>query len=705
MNQPSAVMDWAERIRAAVSGYAEPLLRLVARRLIKPRASFTPEELAARMVEASGNAVLLDRRLKELTEPARSILALLALSQQPVWRLGGILELLSFIPAASGMDTVFELFQSGFLFPQRSSDLLPLESFEQWLASSGETQYRVWSPPAMTARALALGPPALEKLTDLQTIPEARVQEEDGWELPLRVSYLWQQVKQSPLRLTAQGEFYKRDTERLQDPVLVTPLPPLGQAVPDLGHALVLLALSLGLLRRQDAEISTGEWPSAWRTGTLPSLLAEVWALQPGLSAWTAGDGWRGWSAAPSPLASAGVLAIVALATLQPEQWVPPAAVAEWVAVHHAYWKDFEHPPDLRPWAESYLLGYAAALRLVQTTTDSEEKRWVRLAPMGRMILGMEAAPSTTTFPRTLLVQPNLEILAYRQGLTPALVAELSHVARWKSLGAACTLQLEPETVYRGLEAGASLDQLLLLLQRHSVRELPPNVVNALRTWSDKRERISVFAAAQLLEFKAAEDAELALSRGLPAIRLSDTCLLVPREEDLDFRHFRLLGSRDYSQPPGVCIDVAEDGVTLTVDEARADLLLLSELENYAERLPDVPQTGQRRFRLAPARLQPLGGSASSVRQLEEWFQQRTGQPLTPSVRLLLGGAEVAPLALRRLIVLQTPTSLVADGLEQWPQTRPYLAARLGPQSLAIVEEALPDLQAALAALRLRVQE
>ena len=54
-------------------------------------------------------------------------------------------------------------------------------------------------------------------------------------------------------------------------------------------------------------------------------------------------------------------------------------------------------------------------------------------------------------------MQPNLEIIAYRQGLTPALIARLTRFAAWKSLGAACTLQLEPETVYRALEAGRDL--------------------------------------------------------------------------------------------------------------------------------------------------------------------------------------------------------------------------------------------------------
>src|SRR5581483_6812346 len=124
-----------------------------------------------------------------------------------------------------------------------------------------------------------------------------------------------------------------------------------------------------------------------------------------------------------------------------------------------------------------------------------------------RWLLGLSPAPPTeTAFPRTLLVQPNLEIVAYRQGLTPALLDLLARVATFQSLGSVCTLQLGPESVYRALESGLTFETILQTLEQHGTRPTPPAVVDSLRTWSNKRDRITVYPSAALLEFATKED-------------------------------------------------------------------------------------------------------------------------------------------------------------------------------------------------------
>src|SRR5205823_6177134 len=115
-----------------------------------------------------------------------------------------------------------------------------------------------------------------------------------------------------------------------------------------------------------------------------------------------------------------------------------------------------------------FLLGLAFQLRLLQAARDENGAWLVRLTGLGRWLLGVgEDSLAAPVYPQTLLVQPNLEILAYRQGLTPALIARLGRVAAWKSLGPACTLQLEPQSVYRGLEAGETFESIVALLERH----------------------------------------------------------------------------------------------------------------------------------------------------------------------------------------------------------------------------------------------
>jgi hypothetical protein len=327
----------------------------------------------------------------------------------------------------------------------------------------------------------------------------------------------------------------------------------------------------------------------------------------------------------------------------------------------------------------------------------------VQLTDVGRSVLGLAPAVALPELPKTLLVQPNLEIVAYRQGLTPGLIGLLSRFANWSTLSAACTLRLAPESVYRGLETGCTFEQILQTLQQHGVRELPDAVVQSLRTWADKRERLAVYTAAALLEFTQVEDLEAALARGLPGVRVADRFLLVPREDDVDYRHLRLAGSRDYGLPPGQCVEVAEDGVTLALDLARADLLVETELERFAESLPAVSENGRRVYRLTPKSLRQAKETGLTLPVLETWFPQRTGQPLTAAARLLLGESPGRPLRLGPLVVLEVPSTELADGLVQWPATRDLIQSRLGPQALTIAENDLPALRQRLVELGLEV--
>ena len=191
--------------------------------------------------------------------------------------------------------------------------------------------------------------------------------------------------------------------------------------------------------------------------------------------------------------------------------------------------------------------------------------------------------PTIPAFKQTLLVQPNLEMLAYRQGLTPELIVSLSKFAVWKGLGPACTLQLEPASVYRALEMGESLSSIVHLLEGHGMKAVPTAVLDSLKTWSNKRERISIYSAGAIFEFASPAEMNEAITRGLPAVRLTDRLAIVANEGEIDYKHFRLTGTRDYTLPPERCVDVEADGVTLSVDLARSDLLLETELQRFAE--------------------------------------------------------------------------------------------------------------------------
>jgi hypothetical protein len=696
--------DWPERMRQVLKRYDEELLRSVAAQLARPRGHWPAEELIDRCLNAAGNAAVLDRRLEDLSAEARQVLACIGHSRQTQWPLGNLVELAIALGSTDGLRPIFDLLQAGLLLPDLGSTGGKLRSFEQWLAHP-PAGLSVFTTPLAASRTLGidLGLPDLSVAVPGKSI---HPQEADGLEWLLRIAALWQAVSTAPLRRTLQGPFFKKDLDRLtEDPFLNAAPADRIVDVPDLGMLVEAFAEHLGALEEVQGELRASSLPAAWDHGLVAALEA-LWTVLPLFKTWNSRDGQRGPdSPGGNPFPSAQLLACLLLARLPADGWTTPAAVETWITEQHPYWAgDAMRPSLAQPWVEALLLGTLYPMRVVQAAVDNGDRWFVRLSPLGRWLLGVGDQPELgTIYPQTLLVQPNLEIIAYRQGLTPALISRLTRFAAWKGLGAACTLQLEPASVYRALESGLSFEDIRQVLEQHGTRAAPQAVLDALRTWSNKRERITVWPSATLLEFASAEELNEALARGLAAVRISDTLAVAANEEAIEFRHFKLTGSRDYTLPPERCVRVEDDGITLTVDGTRSDLLLETELPNFAEPVGSV--TGNRQYRLTPASLAEARNRGWTVSTLETWFIQRTGEPLTAAVRLLLTASQSPRPQLRRHLVLHVATEELADGLMQWPPTRALIAERLGPTAVVVEAENVGALRQRLTEAGIELEE
>jgi len=679
---------WTALFRETLARYREPLLRQVAGRLVKPRGQWPAEEMIERCVSFTANPVQIDRRLKDLPVSGRQVLSLIARSRQPQWRLGNLLEMLVALGHPAELQPILDLLDHGLLCPVLPPALRFLSQFPEWLARSGQSDPAVFAHPSVAARAHSEELP-LPILT-AATVPDAPVREADGLEWPLRLTALWQQVAAVPLRRTQGGDFFKRDLDRLrQDPLLSAPPADSLVVAPDFPSLAVALAEIEEILRQDEGELRAANLPPSWDQG-LPATIASLYGALFHLRNWDPRDGGGfGQEQQGNPFPSAYLLLLLLLARQPPQAWCSVADLEAWLLAHHPFWTGEDVRPSRRqPWVPSFVLGLAYDLRLVQAARDAGNHWAVRLSPIGRWLLGETEEPRLQpAHVQTLLVQPNLEIVAYRQGLTPALIARLGLFAAWKQIGAACTLQLEPGSVYRALEQGQGFETIKQTLEQHGARALPASVIDSLRTWADKRDRISVYASACLLEFGSADDLNQAVARGLPGVRLSDRLALVADEDAIDFRHFRLTGTRDYSLPPERCVTVEADGVSLTVDPTRSDLLLETEMPRFAELVPGPTSNGRRQYRLTPGSLGAGREGGMTAATLDEWFHQRTGQFLPPAARLLLTGAQAPPPALKQHLVLHLESEEMADGLMQWPPTQALISERLGPTALVVAED------------------
>jgi hypothetical protein len=699
---------WTERIRETLANYDQDLVRKVAAKLARPRSQWPVEELIERCLQTIANPVVVDRRLAELSPNPRRLLSFMARSRRPIWRLGSLLEFLTASGGNADPNEVLPLLELGFLYPDLSGVGSRLKSFEQWLTHGGDAEYRLFSHPAIFSRAIE-GDLALPKCPSIPFTP-LTVQESDGLEMPLRLAGLWQLLHGGALRTTQGGGFFKRDLDRLtSDPILGALAADSFTEAPDPAMLVVTLGAQLGVVVNADGESSAGALSEAWEARQTRWCLL-LWNAFLEQINWNPRHGHvvEGAATVSAPFVSAYVMILLLLAETPEGEWARPADLDAWLHEYHPYWMVEDARPSQRePWVDKFLLGFAYTLKLVQAAKDAEGAWLVRLAPTGRWLLGYAAEPPLPpAFPQTLLVQPNLEIIAFRQGMTPSLIARLTRFANWKSLGAACTLQLTADSVYRGLESGLTFESLLQTLEKHGTKSLPASVIESLRTWADKRERITVFPSATLLEFGSTEDLNEALARGVNGMRMSDLLLIVPGELPIELlRHFRVSGNRDWAAPPEKCVGVEEDGVTLSVDLARSDLLLETQMQRFAEPLDGVSVQGHRRYRLTPESLESARKTGMDTKDLDDWFVQRTGTSLSAAGRLLLQGSPASAVKLRQRLVLDVGSETVADGLLQWPQTRELIEERLGASTLAIAQEQWPALRAKIQGLGIQVQE
>ena len=723
---------WTDHLRRTLLSYDEPLLRRVSNKLCKPRNHWPAQELIDRCLATLTNAAVLDRRLKDLDTSGRLVLALMAHSRQNLWPVGNLVEMVVTLGHPDGLGAVQSLLEAGLLYPhlfplgsespanQPLAGRNRLKELDYWLLQASAPM--VYAHPAVTERALS-EPLPFPECPEPVAAGEIKHQEADGLEWLLRLAVLWQQVAAAPLRRTQQRDFFKRDLDRLrEDPLLSAPPTDSLIDLPDPGLFTVALALASGVVEEQDGEIRAGTFAPAWSEG-LASTLAALWSCLPRLESWNPAEGWQVPAALANPYPSTYLLSLLLLGRLPEGSWTSADALEQWLALRHPYWnagqadagadgksarangRTKSAPADAAVTGVArFLLGVAFPMRLLQTATDRAGNRLLRLSPLGRWLLGLTQEPGQyPVFAQTLLVQPNLEILAYRQGLTPELIVVLTKFATWKGLGAACTLQLEPHSVYRALETGETFSSLVQTMERHGMKAVPPAVLESLRTWSNKRDRISVYPAAALFEFPGPAELNDALARGLPAVRLTDRLAIVPNEAAIDYRHFRLTGTRDYCLPPEKCVDVEADGVTMSIDLSRSDLLLETEVQGLAELVPAPAPQGRRLYRLTPASLAGARQAGWTLATLEGWFQHRTGLPLSPAALLLFTAADMPPHELRRQMILHTASALAADGLQQWPATRALVQARLGPTALVIAEQHVDELRRCCQELGLRL--
>ncbi len=730
--------------RAALTHYDGALLAEIARSLNFHDTPAGRASLATTIADHLSEPRAADRMFPRLPDASRRAMTLFAATETTTWSSEALAHSLSVLGVGL-LEAVGPLVGSGLLALALDGGA-NVRDLPKLLEGSGPPGSMLIAHPAIVSVARTTLPEGAELP---RSGPVRQPRETDGLEAILRMAVIWQKVAEAPLRQTQQGTLYKRDRDRLEDdPVLAGPIADALEPLPDMPAFWLTLTRAVGLLESEPgSERVTAARPSFWsenafhlqqmaavrwlalrtwhelggmqRDGAVyelaipyvrPAIL--LWLATLGLDDWVAVDDFAAFLRERSP--DWDRVTFAAPVVPEPLPTTPPARSRP----SRSRARDDEAtptPPTAAGTLDAMLLGAGYQLGLIRAAEEvGTNRRVVQLTPLGRYLLAIGPPPDPRpVYEHFLFVQPNFEVIAYRQGLNPSLIGQFSRFAIWSQVGAATALRLTPESVYRGLEGDQSAEAMLDLLARHNPRPLPAGISEAVRTWAGRRERVTYHASATLVEFASAEELEAALTTwpagpGPAPARISDRLILVEDDATIPFARFRLTGSRDYRRPPDVCVEVEPDGVTLTLDLARSDLLVDAELARFTDEEPADPSRPsskgpRRRFVVSAESLARAAESGLSPALLAHWFARRTGGEIPPAIRLILAArsTRLPTLTTSRPLVLHAPSAEILDGLAQHPETRAYLGDRLGPTSVVIPDAALGPFRLALERLGL----
>jgi hypothetical protein len=693
-----------------LSRYAEPLADAVAQRAarhIRNAKNLPPHE---RWHKALTTPKSVQKLVGESSEGSRKSLALFAgLSQFPC-RWNHARRLLACCEVDHPEAVLHALLNEGLLLLRRRSGepQEPIPRFEGIEQLEPDRQPYVELAPPLASLVSEL-PPPFAPLVGVEATGSWR--QADGWDLPIRMGRIWKLAHQSPIKRTQQNELFKRDYDRIIGDSLLT-APPIDAptALRDAGRLAYHLVDRLGWLedgeegRRPIASLDA-LWPES-----LDALLAETGRAALGLESWNelGADAPIGGFAAES--ASARLFVLLLLQSLPEGRGAAIDEIAERLLQSHPLWTGAAEPigslrhKDSRKklasdWTKAFLLGPLFQARAVEVAASEHgPDTAIRLSPLGQSLIAGGAVPSAASpVMQTLLVQPNHQMIVYRQGMTTTLLAKLMIFAELRTAGPALTFEITAESVYGALESGLTVKEMVGVLSDAGGREPPSGVVESIRTWSQKRDRLTVFNNVALYEFATPADLQEAIARGCEGTAVTPRMLLVAGQPT--FPNLRIGAQRDYLRlPPEPCVNAEADGVTLDVDVSRSDLLLESEIARFAD--PIEPAEGVRqRFRITRESLKRANDRGIGAEWLEEWFGRRMGGTLPASVNAMLQLAAGSPVSLRTVVVMEVTDEAALDGLLQHPATAGLFLTRLGPRALALAPHRVDEVIAALESL------
>ncbi|MCW7080016.1 MAG: helicase-associated domain-containing protein [Candidatus Methanospirare jalkutatii] len=138
-----------------------------------------------------------------------------------------------------------------------------------------------------------------------------------------------------------------------------------------------------------------------------------------------------------------------------------------------------------------------------------------------------EAEKAETAGERTLIVQPNFEVVAFPE-TSHEVLFRLSKFSVLLRAEITKVFKITREKVLCAIESGMQADEILRFLREHARNEVPQNVIFTLKSWCDSFGK-AVIKRCILLK-TSPEFLEL-LGRTLEVVKIAEDCALIGKEE------------------------------------------------------------------------------------------------------------------------------------------------------------------------------
>jgi hypothetical protein len=147
---------------------------------------------------------------------------------------------------------------------------------------------------------------------------------------------------------------------------------------------------------------------------------------------------------------------------------------------------------------------------LAEIASPPNGRTAIRLTKLGRAVLGLSGESATTTGEGGIIVTADFEIVVFPDALDFEALHKLGRFARREKADVTIHFRLAERSVQEAVVAGASIEDLFTLLNRHARYAIPQNVVASCQAWA---RAVTVIEARRTIVLKA--PSKLALDNAL----------------------------------------------------------------------------------------------------------------------------------------------------------------------------------------------